>query len=187
MDAVGSRRAALVGVSDSGPICSLFAAMYPERTLALVMFGSYATGTCAPDYPWGQTREQRHGFLERIHRERGGPIGIDERAPSRAADARFRAWWSTYLRNGATPAAALALTRINADLDVREVLPTIRVPTLILHRKGDRAMPIEGARYMADRIPSARLVELQGCDHLPFVGDQDAVVDEVERFLTIAG
>ncbi len=184
MDAVGSRRAALVGISDGGPICSMFAAKYPERALALVMFGSYARGVSARDYPWGQTHEQHETFLERILREWGGPVGIDERAPSRAADGRFRTWWSTYLRMGASPAGAVALARMNAGLDVRDVLSAIRVPTLILHRSGDRVMPVEGARYMADRIASARFVELPGHDHLPFVGDQDAIVDEIERFLS---
>jgi pimeloyl-ACP methyl ester carboxylesterase len=187
MDAVGSRQAVLVGISDGGAVCSLFAALHPERTRALVMIGSYAKGTASPDYPWGRSGEEVESLLERIRREWGGPDGVvalDDLAPTRADDETFRKWWSGYLRNGATPAAALTLARMNACADVREVLPVIRVPSLLLHRSGDRMMPIEGARYMAACIPSARLVELPGRDHLPFVGDQDAIVNEIERFVS---
>ncbi|MGV3516910.1 alpha/beta fold hydrolase [Luteitalea sp.] len=184
MDAVGSTRAALLGVSEGGPMCSLFAATYPDKTLGLVMIGSYARRLHAPDYPWAPTREQRDAFLDEIRRHWGTPIGIDDRAPSRKDDPAFRAWWATYLRMGASPGAALALTRMNADIDVREVLPLIRVPTLLLHRVGDRALRVEESRYMASRIPGARLVELPGDDHLPFVGEQDRLLDEIEGFLT---
>ena len=102
-----------------------------------------------------------------------------------AADPAFREWWATYLRMGASPAAAVALTRMNAQIDVRHVLPTIRVPTLVLHRTGDRCLLVEEGRYVASLIPGARFVELPGDDHLPFVGDQDALLDEVERYLTV--
>ena len=111
-------------------------------------------------------------------------MGIEVRAPSRQHDPAFREWWSTYLRMGASPGAALALTQMNADIDVRHVLPTVRVPTLVLHRDGDECLTLEEARYLASRIPGARLVELPGDDHLPFVGDQDAMLDEIEAFLT---
>ncbi len=184
LQAVGSERAALLGVSEGGPMCSLFAATHPERTLALVMIGTYAKRLWAPDYPWGPKPEHAQEFYDEIRREWGGPVGLDDRAPSRLHDAAFRDWWATYLRMGASPGAALALTKMNADIDVRDVLPTIRVPTLILHRSGDRALPPDGGRYVASRIPGARFVELPGDDHLPFVGDQDALLDEIERFLT---
>jgi pimeloyl-ACP methyl ester carboxylesterase len=183
MDRVGSRRAALVGVADGGPICSMFAARHPERTLALVLLGTCARGAWAADYPWGQTAEQQQECVASILRDWGGPVGVAQCAPSRAADPIFRTWWSTYLRLGASPAAAVALARMNAGLDVRDALPAIRVPTLVLHRSGDRVMPAAGACYIADRIVSARLVELAGDDHLPFVGDQDAIVDEIGRFM----
>jgi pimeloyl-ACP methyl ester carboxylesterase len=98
-------------------------------------------------------------------------------------DPGFRAWWGAYLRMGASPAAAAALARQNALVDVRDALAAIEVPTLILHRHGDRVRPVEGARYLANRIHPATLVEVAGQDHLPFVGDQDAIVDEVERFV----
>ncbi len=184
MEAVGSRRAALLGVSEGGPMSSLFAATYPEKTLALVMIGTYARRLRAPDYPYGPTAEQHQAFYEEIQRDWGGPVGLEARAPSRLHDPQFREWWSTYIRMGASPGAALALTRMNADIDVRGVLPSIRVPTLILHRTGDRCLGVEEGRYIADRIPGAQFRELPGDDHLPFVGDQDGLLDEIEGFLT---
>jgi pimeloyl-ACP methyl ester carboxylesterase/DNA-binding winged helix-turn-helix (wHTH) protein len=184
MDAVGSERAALCGVSEGGPMCSLFAATYPEKTLALVMIGTYAKRIRDDDYPWAPTTEQRQHFFEEMREEWGGPVGLEERAPSAAADPKFREWWATYLRMGASPGAALALTQMNAEIDVRQVLPSVHVPTLVIHRTGDRCLKVEEGRYVAARIPSAKYVELPGEDHLPFVGDQDAIVDEVEEFLT---
>lgn len=184
MEAVGSRRAALLGVSEGGPMSSLFAATHPEKTLALVMIGTYARRLRAPDYPYGPTHEQHQAFYEEIQRDWGGPVGLEARAPSRLHDPQFREWWSTYIRMGASPGAALALTRMNADIDVRGVLPSIRVPTLILHRTGDRCLGVEEGRYIADRIPGAQFRELPGDDHLPFVGDQDGLIDEIEGFLT---
>jgi pimeloyl-ACP methyl ester carboxylesterase/DNA-binding winged helix-turn-helix (wHTH) protein/class 3 adenylate cyclase len=183
MDAVGSERAALLGVSEGGPMCSLFAATYPEKTAALVMIATYAKRIWEPDYPWAPTTEARAHFFEEIRDQWGGPVGLEERAPSVAADPAFRAWWSTYLRMGASPGAALSLTQMNAEIDVRPVLPTVRVPTLILHRTDDRCLHVEEGRYVAERIPGARFVELPGVDHLPFVGDQDAILDEIEEFL----
>jgi DNA-binding winged helix-turn-helix (wHTH) protein/pimeloyl-ACP methyl ester carboxylesterase len=184
MDAVGSRQAALLGISEGGPMCTLFAATYPEKTLGLVTIGSYARRLRTHDYPWGPTLEQREAFYQEIQRSWGGPVGIEERAPSRQHDPAFREWWSTYLRMGASPGAALALTRMNADIDVRHVLPTVRVPTLVLHREDDECLTVDEARYLATHIPGARLVQLPGADHLPFVGDQDALLDEIEGFLT---
>src|ERR1044071_7107130 len=184
MDAVGSERAALCGVSEGGPMCSLFAATYPEKTLALVMIGTYAKRIRDDDYPWAPTTEQRQHFFEEMREQWGGPVGLEERAPSVAGDPRFREWWATYLRMGASPGAALALTQMNAEIDVRQVLPSIRVPTLVLHRAEDQCLKVEEGRYVAERIPGAKYVELPGVDHLPFVGDQDAILDEVEEFLT---
>jgi pimeloyl-ACP methyl ester carboxylesterase len=183
LDAVGSRQAALLGVSEGGPLCALYATTYPERTRALVMIGTYAKRRWAPDYPWAPTDEQAERFFDEIHRTWGGPVGLEARAPSVAHDPAFRDWWSTYLRMGASPGAALALTRMNAEIDVRDVLPAIRVPTLILHRTEDRLLTIDEGRYVASRIPGATLIELPGEDHLPFVGDQDTMLDAIERFL----
>jgi pimeloyl-ACP methyl ester carboxylesterase/DNA-binding winged helix-turn-helix (wHTH) protein len=184
MDAVGSERAALCGVSEGGPMCSLFAATYPAKTLALVMIGTYAKRIRDADYPWAPTPEHRQQFFEEMREQWGGPVGLEERAPSVADDPAFRQWWATYLRMGASPGAALALTQMNAEIDVRQVLPSIRVPTLVIHRSEDQCLKVEEGRYVAERIPGARYVELPGRDHLPFVGDQNAILDEVEEFLT---
>jgi len=175
MDAVGSERAALCGVSEGGPMCSLFAATYPEKTLALVMIGTYAKRIRDAEYPWGPTAEQREQFFEVMRKQWGGPVGIEERAPSVAHDPQFRDWWATYLRMGASPGAAVALTKMNAEIDVRNVLPSIRVPSLVIHRSDDQCLKVEEGRFVAERIPGAKFVELPGDDHLPFVGDQDAI------------
>ena len=183
MDVVDSERAVLVGVSEGGPMCSLFAATYPERTSALVMIGTYAKRVRDDDYPWAPTAEQRDAFFELMQREWGTAVGIEERAPSLANDPEFREWWATYLRMGASPGAAVALTRMNAEIDVRSILPSIRVPTLVIHRTGDMCLRVEEGRYVASRIPGAKFVELPGIDHLPFVGDQASILDEIERFV----
>jgi class 3 adenylate cyclase len=184
LDAVGSERAALCGVSEGGPMSALFAATYPDKTAALVMIGTYAKRVRDDDYPWAPTVEEREKFFEEMREHWGGPVGVEERAPSAANDPRFRDWWAEYLRMGASPGAALALTKMNAEIDVRQVLPTVRVPTLVVHREGDECLKVEEGRYVAAAIPGARYVELPGRDHLPFVGDQDAILDEVELFLT---
>jgi pimeloyl-ACP methyl ester carboxylesterase/DNA-binding winged helix-turn-helix (wHTH) protein/class 3 adenylate cyclase len=183
MDAVGSKRAVLIGVSEGGPMCALFAATYPERTSALVMIGTYAKRIRDEDYPWAPTTEQREAFFDLMQRDWGKPVGIDERAPSLADDPEFRDWWATYLRMGASPGAAVALTKMNAEIDVRNVLPSVRVPTTVIHRKGDLCLKVEEGRYVAAKIPGSKYVELEGIDHLPFVGDQDEVLDEIEKFI----
>jgi class 3 adenylate cyclase len=165
-------------------MCSLFAATYPEKTLALVMIGTYAKRIRDAEYPWGPTQEEREHFFDVMREQWGGPVGIDERAPSLANDAKFRDWWATYLRMGASPGAAVALTKMNAEIDVRNVLPSIRVPSLVIHRTDDQCLKVEEGRFVAQRIPGAKFVEFPGHDHLPFVGDQDAILDEMEEFLT---
>jgi pimeloyl-ACP methyl ester carboxylesterase len=184
LDAVGSRKAVLIGVSEGGPMCSLFAATYPERTAALVMIGTYAKRIRDDDYPWAPSAEQRGAFIDLVKRDWGKPVGIEERAPSMAEDNEFRSWWAEYLRMGASPGAAVALTTMNAEIDVRNVLPLIRVPTLVIHRSGDKCLKVEEGRYVASKIPGSRYVELPGDDHLPFVGNQDEILDEIERFVT---
>lgn len=184
MDAVGSERAVLIGVSEGGPMCSLFAATYPERTTALVMIGTYAKRIWEKDYPWGVSLEDRTAFFELMQRDWGKPVGIEERAPSMANDEIFRNWWATYLRMGASPGAAVALTKMNAEIDVRNVLPTIRVPTLVIHRSGDMCLKVEEGRFVASSIAGCKYVELGGIDHLPFVGNQAEILDEIEEFLT---
>ncbi len=184
MDTVGSAKAALLGYSEGGPMCALFAATYPARTTALITIGSYARRTWAPDYPWGARPEWYVQFIERCRREWGGPVGLDERWPSAAGDERVRQWWARLLRMGASPGANLVLLQMNAEMDVRHVLPAIRVPTLVLHSVGDRTLSAEGSRFMAQQIAGARYVELPGSDHIPWGDDGDAIVDEIEEFLT---
>ncbi|HKW58537.1 MAG TPA: adenylate/guanylate cyclase domain-containing protein [Candidatus Dormibacteraeota bacterium] len=184
MDAAGSQSAALFGVSEGGVMCALFAATYPERTKALVLYGSYPRRLRAPDYPWGPTEEERADYIADAERQWGGPAQLDILAPSAKDDERLKDWFSRYLRASASPGAATALLRMNSLLDIRPILPTIRVPTLILHRTGDLDIDVNGSRYMAQQIPGARYVELPGSDHLWFVGDSDAILDEVEEFLT---
>lgn len=183
MEAVGSKRAILIGVSEGGPMCSLFAATYPERTLGLVMIGTYAKRIRDDDYPWAPSAEQRAAFIDTVNRDWGKPVGIEERAPSMAGDAEFRDWWATYLRMGASPGAAVALTTMNAEIDVRNVLPSINVPTLVIHRSGDVCLKVEEGRYVASKIPGSRYVEFSGDDHLPFVGNQVEILDEIEKFV----
>jgi pimeloyl-ACP methyl ester carboxylesterase len=184
MDAVNSERAALFGYSEGGVLCALFAATYPDRTSALIMYGSYARLTWRPDYPWGPTDEERIAFNDEAERHWGEPVGIEDRAPSMAHDERFRNWWARYLRLSVSPAAFATLSRMNMQLDIRNILPAIRVPALILHSVNDQTLPIGGSRYLAEHIPEARLVELTGADHVPFLADADVIGDEIEEFLT---
>jgi pimeloyl-ACP methyl ester carboxylesterase len=186
MDAAGSKRALLCGVSEGTALSAMFAATHPERTTGLVMIGACAKRLRDTGYRWGLTEEQRDQFLDRIRREWGGPVGLEERAPSMASDAGFRQWWAAYLRTAASPGAAVTLTRMNSEADIRGILPAIRVPTLVIHRTGDQCLSVEEGRYVASRIPGARFVELPGIDHLPFVGDQDTILNVVEEFLTTA-
>ncbi len=183
MEAAGSDRAVLMGVSEGGPLCALFAATHPDRTAGLVMIGSYARRMRDAGYPWGVLPAERDRFCQTILDEWGGPVGLDVRAPSRLNDPAFRDWWASYLRMGASPGAAVALTRMNAAIDVRDVLPSIRVPALILHRTGDRCLLVEEGRYVASRIPGARFIELSGDDHLPFVGDQEPTLEAIRIFI----
>ena len=184
MDAVGSERAVLIGVSEGGPMCSLFAATYPERTTAVIMFGTYAKRIRDEDYPWGTKPEQLENFMDKMRRDWGKAVGIEERAPSMVDDEEFRNWWAEYLRMGASPGAAVALTKMNSEIDVRSVLPLVRVPTLVLHRAGDMCLKVEEGRFVASLVPASKYVEFEGIDHLPFVGNQDEILDEIEEFLT---
>jgi pimeloyl-ACP methyl ester carboxylesterase/class 3 adenylate cyclase len=185
MDAVGSNRAALFGVSEGGPMCTLFAATYPERTVALVVFGGYARWIQDDDFPSAPTREQHEvmfGFLEAMWGE-VVPIAAPF-APSMDGDMDFAERAARSDRMSSSPGAAVALYRMNIEVDVRSILSSVAVPTLVMHRSGDELFGIEQGRYLADHIPGARFVEFPGDDHLPMFGDSDAVVDEIEEFLT---
>ena len=184
MDAVGSTRAALVGISEGGPMCALFAATYPERTAALVMCGSYAKWIRDADYPWAPTRADHEAAFDAYEKGWGTPVGLKMVAPSVANDERYRKWWADYLRTGASPGAGVALYRMNVEIDIRQVLPAIRVPTLILHRAGDRLINVGNSRYLAGKISQAKYVEFEGIDHLPWFGDAESVLAEIQEFLT---
>lgn len=186
MDAAGSERAALLGISEGASLCMLFAATLPQRTRALVIFGGFAKRVRSADYPWAPSAAEREAWLTSLERGWGLPEYADAGtiAPSVANDPRYREWMATMQRRSATPAAAVALGRMNTHIDIREVLPSIRVPTLVMHRTGDRDAKVEEGRYIASRIPEAKFVELPGEDHIPYVGDQQAVLDEIEEFLT---
>jgi pimeloyl-ACP methyl ester carboxylesterase len=184
MDAVGSRRAALLGFSEGGPLASLFAATYPDRTAALVLYGTFAVGPAVDvGVPGG---EEFAALLERLRRtidEWGEGRTLELLAPSLARNDAIRARYGAFERAAASPAMAAALLRAITESDVRDVLPAIRVPTLVLHRADD-AVPIAHGRYLAGLIPGARFVELPGSDHLPMAGDIEVMVDEIQEFLT---
>ena len=184
LEAVGSERAALLGFSEGGPMAILFAASFPERVSHLVLWGTYAKITQSDDYPEGIPRELLDRFLERIESDWGGPIGMRLWAPSAADNEEARAQWAHLLRSGTSPRAALALIRMYYDIDVRPALPTITAPALVLQRKDDRVVLARQARVLADQLRGARYVELEGADHLAWVGDQDAILDEIEEFVT---
>jgi class 3 adenylate cyclase len=182
LDAVGSERAALVSHSEGGNLAILFAATKPERTIALVTTGIFAKRIWSPDYPWAPTPEQRARDIDATERHWGAAWSLATMAPS--ADKESARRLSTYFRQSASPGAAAALMRMNTQIDIRGVLPTITVPTLVLHRTGDRDASVDEGRWIADQIPGARFVELPGEDHLPWVGEQDGVLDAIEEFLT---
>jgi pimeloyl-ACP methyl ester carboxylesterase len=193
MDDTGSERAVVFGASEGTMLSAAFAATYPERTAALILYGGMASYVRRPDYPWRPPAEQvRRTWVDEpartIHRTWGTTEGIDEMlrwaAPSAADDEGLKRWLATFMRLGASPGAEIARRRMNLELDVRHVLPAIRVPTLVLHRTDDPDEHIEEGRYLAAHIPGARFVALPGGDHFAFVGDQDALLDEVEEFVT---
>jgi pimeloyl-ACP methyl ester carboxylesterase len=181
MDAIGSKRAALFGYSEGGPMCALFAATYPERTLALIMAGGYARRLRTADYPYGPNIEQHESWMAEVARAWGGPVGLEDRAPTLA---KFRQWWSHYLRVSASPSAVIALIRANAEIDIRHILPSIRAPTLVLHCSGDRAMEVGHSRYLASQIAGAKLVIIESGDHLPYASGSAEIVSNVREFLT---
>lgn len=184
MDAAGSRQAALVGVSEGGPLSLLFAATHPDRCSAIVLIGAFARIAWAPDHAFGATPEANEAMIERIERRWGQGVLLTAFAPSLTADAAARESWARLQRRAASPGAAVAAVRMAYEIDTRSILPAIRVPTLVLHRIEDPMVSIENARYLARHIPGAKLVELPGVDHFFWVGDADAYIDHVEEFLT---
>lgn len=165
-------------------MCMLFAATYPQRTEALVLYGTFAKNLYSDDYPWGHKPKRFEPWLEKVVSEWGRGITAQVFAPSLAGDERFVQSWARFERNAVSPGGARALLEVAMSYDVRHILPSIRVPTLILHRSGDAITRVGGARYMAERIPGAKYVELPGDDHVPWLGDGERILGEAQEFLT---
>jgi class 3 adenylate cyclase len=183
MDAVGSTSAFFSGLSEGGPMSILYAATYPERTKGLILMGSTSRIAAAPGYP-GWTREKMDRFLAELDETWGQGGLMNLFLPSFADDERARQMWTRYQRMGGSPGTVRAVMEANAQIDVRDVLPHMQVPTLVIHRTDERVLPVEHARYVAEHIPGATLLEQPGDDHLPWLGDADGVLDAIEEFIT---
>ena len=183
LDAVRSRRAVLFGASEGGPACIKFAADHPERVAGLILFDSMAKGSAAPDYPHALQADQYDLWLQQLVAVWGGPAGIDTFAPSLASDPQTRAWWAGLLRAASSPGALKGVLTALRDTDVRHLLGRVSAPTLVLHRRGDRAVRIGAGRHLASHIAGARFVELDGADHWAFAGDQQSVLANVRQFV----
>jgi class 3 adenylate cyclase len=180
MDAGGMEQAALLGISEGAPLSVLFAATYPDRCRALILYGSFSRFSY-----WFPTEEALGQFFTYVEQSWGTGGSVQRFAPSRANDAAFQRWWGRNERLGASPAAVTALMRMNSQIDVSSILPAVRVPTLVIHRTEDKAVDVEGGRDMAAHIPGARLVELPGSDHIFYVGESaDKIAEAIEEFLT---
>lgn len=184
MDSVGCEEAYLFGHSEGAVLSTLFAATYPERTLGLMLYGGYAAKSVRADYPWAPSPEAQAKRLDLVLNHWPDGVGIEARAPSMIGNQAFFDGFVKYARSAASPAAAHALALMNDQIDIRDILGSVAVPTLIVHRTGDRSTPIEGARYMAERMPDAVLVELGGEDHLPWTDDSESILSELEEFVT---
>ena len=180
LDAADMEQAALLGMSEGGPLTALFAATYPDRCRALVLYGSFARFAS-----WLPTPEALAAFLDYIDQAWGSGGSLPLFAPSRQHDQAFQRWWGRFERLGASPAAAAALMRMNSQIDISDIVSTIRVPTLVIHRTGDVTIDVEGGRFLAEHIPGARYAELPGTDHIPFVGENGMeIADLIGEFLT---
>ena len=184
MDAAGCERADIVGISEGGTMAMLMAASHPDRVNALVLYGTFTRLLRAADYPLGVTEEQLSELIEVSAKGWGEGVALGGWAPSRRDDADLRQWWARLQRVAASPGMVRNIFALYPQLDIRDVLPAIQVPTLVLHRRDDRMVSVEMGRYLADRIPGAKFVELDGADHLFFTGDADTLLDEIEEFLT---
>jgi class 3 adenylate cyclase len=186
LDAIGCKQAALFGVSEGGPMSLLYAATYPQRTSALVIYGSYAKRSPAPDYPYGWDDQQWQRVLEDIEKNWGSPqsLSIGMRTAGTGDDPHRADRIAAYYRASASPGAAAAIMRMNRDIDVRHILSAAHVPTLIIHRTGDPVIEVGHARYLAQHIPGAKLIELDEPLHTPWLGNRDVILDAVEQFLT---
>jgi class 3 adenylate cyclase len=184
LDAVGSERAVLFAYTTGGPLMVQVAASYPERVRGLILYATMARAVAAPDYDWTHTEQEREANIERMLELWGSGSTLENLAPSAAGDERMRAWLGRMERQAASPGGMRMLARNFAEHDVRHLLATMRVPTLIVHRTGDRLIDVRHSRYLAQQIPGARYVELPGEDSLFSVGDSEALIGEIEEFLT---
>jgi pimeloyl-ACP methyl ester carboxylesterase/class 3 adenylate cyclase len=184
LNAVKSPRATLFAVSEGGYMASLFAATYPDRVAGLVLYGCFAKGCWSPDYPWGPSAEEREAAAAGFAGRWGEPADLTDGAPSVAGDPAAGAWFGAYMRSAASPGVARNVELLLSQIDIRAILPSIRVPTLVLHREGDRWVDPAHGRYLAEQIPGARLVTLPGEDHMPWWGPQEPLLGEVQEFVT---
>ncbi|MFY9614765.1 MAG: adenylate/guanylate cyclase domain-containing protein [Candidatus Dormiibacterota bacterium] len=184
MDACDLKQPAILGISEGGSAALLFAATYPERTSALIVYGGYARLATAPDYPLGATSEQLLASADYVAERWGTGVGLRGWAPSLGSDDESRRFWGQFQRLAASPRDIKAIMSAYAFLDVRPALGAISAPTLVIHRKGDIMVPVALGRYIADNVSGAKFLELEGSDHLFFAGDPDQIVDAVEEFLT---
>jgi len=184
LDAAGSERSVLFGVSEGGPMAVLFAASLPDRVSHLALYATWAKLLRSQDHPAGVPGQMFEAWLTRTAGDWGGPAGLKQFGPSAIGDEETTAWWARLLRSGTSPRGAAALMRMYLEIDVRSALAAVTAPTLLLHRTGDRLVGIDQTRAIASLVPHARYVELDGSDHAFFFGDQDALLDEVEEFVT---
>ncbi|HEY6396269.1 MAG TPA: adenylate/guanylate cyclase domain-containing protein, partial [Solirubrobacteraceae bacterium] len=184
MDAVGSERAALFAMLEAGAMASLFAATHPERTSALLLYEAIPRTTATPGYDWPPTREEREASIETLMADWGSGARVLALTGEGGPRERLLEWAGRLERLAASPATAAALQRMHSETDVRPVLPSIQAPTLVLHRPHDKFVDIRHSRYVADAVPKARLVELPGRHTLPFASGQDALIAEIQEFLT---
>jgi len=184
LEATACERPVVFGISEGGPMSMLFAATHPGRVSSLVLYGTYARMVRAEDHAFGIPVDALDRWAAMVRREWGGPTGLRHWAPSKVGDPDFEQAWAQLLRQGTSPAGAIALINLYREIDVRAVLPSIDVPALVLHRADDRVIPVQQGRFLAEHIEGARLVELSGEDHLAWSEDQDTLLDEVEEFLT---
>jgi pimeloyl-ACP methyl ester carboxylesterase len=184
MDAAGSERAAVCGTLEGGPLAALFAATYPDRTAALVLYATFARATWAPDYDWAWPAEERARYQEQVVEHWGEGLVASGVAPRQAGDPSFMDWAGRLERLAASPSTIRRIFELIGEFDVRDVLPSIRVPTLVMHRTDDSFIKVEHSRYIASKVPGARFVELQGGDNMFSIGDSEALIGEIEEFLT---
>ena len=184
LDRVGAAKTAILGVSQAGPMAILYAASFPQRVDALILYGAYASSRRRVDYPWGRDPEWTTKYFAQLEQRWGQGTFLEQIAPSLTGDETFQQWWGRFERYSSSPGNVLAYARAHIDDDVRDLLKAVSVPTLVIQRSGDTYRGAGQGKYIADGIPGARYVELPGRDHLPYVGDSDEIVDEVEEFLT---